>query len=148
MYVFLTLISLGIDQITKILAILKLKQITTVPIFENILHLTYSENKGAAFGILQNQRLFFIIITFVFLLVLFHYYKDLSLHNINMSTKLGFALLFIGAIGNLIDRIHYGYVIDFIDFRLINFPIFNIADIYIFFGVILVIRHEYLKRGD
>lgn len=98
----------------------------------NIINLTYAENKGAAFGMLQNQIVFFVIITvFVLGLMFFAYKKRYVKHKLGI-----YALVFIsgGAIGNLIDRVIHGFVVDMIDLAFMKFAIFNFADMCISVG--------------
>lgn len=122
-----------LDQISKTLALKYLKPINSIPIIKDILHLTYVENRGAAFGILQNQKLFFIIITIVVLgFIWFYTYYN----RLNKIMIFGFSLIAGGAIGNLIDRIRLGFVVDY--FHVLNFPVFNIADSAVVVGTILV----------
>jgi len=126
------------DQATKYYAatILIKQPGYTVPIISNILHLTYSENKGAAFSILQNQRWLFITLTIIIcIVIIFILITHSSMH---ILLKISLSLILGGAIGNLIDRIKLGYVIDFIDFRIINYPIFNLADSAVVIGTILL----------
>ncbi len=128
---------LVVDVLTKLWAIKELLPIGTIPLWEGVLHLTYVENRGAAFGIMQDERIFFIVMTVLILaagiVVLFKYR--------NRSFLLNLAVTFIssGAIGNLIDRILRGFVVDFFDFRLIDFPVFNVADIFICVGAALFV---------
>ncbi|HBM81782.1 MAG: signal peptidase II [Clostridiales bacterium] len=125
-----------LDRITKRLAVVYLKPVGSIPLIKNIFHLTYAENKGAAFSILQNQRWFFISVTIVFIFFAMYY---LFLHkNENIILKIGLSMVIGGAIGNLIDRIIPGYVVDFFDFRAVNFAIFNVADCGIVIGSILL----------
>ena len=107
------------DQITKVLARLYLTQ--SVPLIPNVLHLTLVYNEGAAFGILQNQRLFFIIISLAVLAYICRAWKRFGKR---FTWPLG--LLIGGLLGNLVDRLLFGPVTDFIDFRI--WPVFNIAD--------------------
>lgn len=125
------LILVGIDQITKILAQTKLQYMDPISIIPNVLQLQYLRNFGAAFGMMQNATIFFIILTVV-LMCLF-IYCFIRIPEKSRYTPLIIVLCFFmaGAIGNLIDRILHAYVIDFIYFKLINFPIFNVADIYV-----------------
>ncbi|NLK21011.1 MAG: signal peptidase II [Epulopiscium sp.] len=127
-----------IDQVTKYAALNHLKSINTFPIFENIFHLTFVENKGAAFGILQNKRWFFVVITLIILLGIIYYYIHLPKEKSFKVIRFCLMLISGGAIGNLIDRLRLGFVIDFFDFRLINFPVFNIADICVVIGTLLL----------
>lgn len=127
-----------LDQYTKYLAVTHLKDRPSIVIIRNVFELSYLENKGAAFGIMQNQRWFFIVsFVFIIAIILWLYIKlpasvrFLPLHACS-------ALIVMGAIGNLVDRVKLGYVIDFFNFSLIDFPIFNVADIFVVTGVILL----------
>ncbi len=130
-----------IDQISKYTAIKYLKSSRPYVIIENFLQFNYVENKGAAFGILENKRTFFIIIT-IFIIIFLSFYLLKYHNNISMLTKLSFAMLIGGATGNLIDRVRFGYVVDFISFRFKNsysFPVFNIADSFIVISTFLIV---------
>lgn len=134
------IISVVFDQVTKLWAADVLKNGLSIRIIGNFLRFTYAENKGAAFSILQNQRMFFLIVTVIMFIFLgYIYFKT---ENISKLSKLSIAMITGGAIGNFIDRFRLGYVIDFIDVRfgsLYNFPIFNIADCFVVCGTILII---------
>ena len=138
------------DQFTKILAVKHLKNKNSIDIVENVFQLHYLENRGAAFGMLQNQKILFVVIGIVILIAVVLCYIRLP-HN-RRFLLLRICLLFIasGAIGNMIDRIRLDYVIDFLYFELIDFPIFNVADIYVsvsaFLLVLLVLF--YYKEED
>lgn len=123
-----------LDQFTKYLAAKYLMPVGSYPVIKHFFHLTYVENRGAAFGMLQNKTLFFIVITVVVGIVLIYSMIKLpenSLYNYTLAMILG------GAIGNLIDRVRLGYVVDFIDFKF--FPaVFNIADSFIVVGAIIL----------
>ena len=121
---FTFLVVLAVDQFTKYLVVNHFLVGESVPILENIIHFTYVRNQGAAFGIMQGQQFIFIIATVAILVAIVIFYKELPLHNFMNRFALG--LVLGGAIGNLIDRVRLGYVIDFIDFRI--WPVFNIAD--------------------
>ena len=132
------LIILGIyiillDQITK--AILIGKNTTVIP---NVLNFTYTENTGVAFGIGSNNLLFIIIVNIIVLGMIIKFIKERE-EQVNFSILISLILILSGGIGNLIDRIVRGYVIDFIDINLFNFPNFNIADISICIGIISLI---------
>lgn len=134
------ILSIVSDQASKFWAAYTLKNGDSIKILGNFLRFTYAENKGAAFSILQNQRMFFLIITVVMLIFLGYIYFKTK--NISKMSKLSIAMITGGAIGNFIDRFRLGYVIDFIDVRFgifYNFPIFNIADSFIVCGTILMI---------
>lgn len=121
-----------LDQLTKYWAVVALKPVDTVGVINNVIHLTYVENRGAAFSLLQNQRWLFISVTIIIILALSYL---LITKKIKEQPAIICSLFIIGGgIGNLIDRILNGYVVDFIDFRLINFAIFNVADSFVFIG--------------
>ncbi len=131
-----TLVILGtvaLDQLTKYLTILYLKPVPTLPLWEGVLHLTYVENTGAAFGMMKDQRWLFMTVStvaIVGLLVYFFWRKPKSwVECLSLSFIIG------GGIGNMIDRCALGYVVDMIDFRLINFAVFNVADSFVCVGV-------------
>lgn len=136
------------DQITKFFISGWLAPNGSFPIFEGVLHLSYHENTGAAWGILQDARWVFLVFSTVAILAILAYL-------ILAKTKprgIPFALALIcgGGIGNMIDRIRLGYVVDFVDVRLINFPLFNVADACVCVGtflfVILYLRDEFRKK--
>ena len=124
--------SIWLDQLTKWLAVTLLQGNPSVPIIPGALQLTYLENPGAAFGMLQNNRWVFLLVSTVGILAVFAY----LLIKRPPSKMLCLALSFIvgGGIGNMIDRVLLGYVVDFIDFCLINFAIFNVADSFVCVG--------------
>jgi signal peptidase II len=107
----------------------------SVPIIPNVFHITYILNSGAAFGILENKRLLFILIALVILAGGGYFYQKIPRQY--RLFRFGLSLMASGAIGNLIDRMATGYVIDFLDFRI--WPIFNVADIAIVCGVVIMI---------
>lgn len=130
-----------LDQITKWLAVLFLKEIDTLPLIKNVLHLTYLENTGAAFGILKNNRWIFLVVSAVAIVALLFYLAKFRPKN--KWLLVGLSFIVGGGIGNMIDRLLLGYVIDFIDFRLINFAVFNVADAFVCIGAVLVIIYVF-----
>lgn len=119
------------DQLTKTFAVQHLKDKPAYIILDGVLELNYLENKGAAFGMLQNQKVFFIFVAVVILIVIVYVlFKTPDQKKYRMLHIL-LSLIAAGAIGNMIDRIRLDYVVDFIYIVLINFPIFNVADIYV-----------------
>ena len=138
------------DQFTKYLAVFHLKGKPDIPILKDILVLQYLENKGAAFGMLQNQKIFFLLIEILILLVIgFALVKMPADKKYNLM-HLTAVLVAGGAIGNMIDRVVQDYVVDFIYFVLINFPIFNVADIYVSLSTIALVflLLFYYKEND
>lgn len=129
--VLFVLVLIAVDQATKYLAIEHLMNQKPYVIWEGVFELHYLENRGAAFGLLQGQKIFFVLITVIILAVIVYVLVKAPYQK--LYTKLHITLVFIagGAVGNLIDRLRYDYVVDFLYFSLINFPIFNVADIYV-----------------
>lgn len=141
MVFLLSIFIIVIDQVTKFAAIKYLMGRSPYVIIENFFQLHYVENYGAAFGILQEKRTFFIIITLA-ILVLMGLFLFKNYNELNIFSKIALATLIGGAAGNFIDRVRLGYVVDFFSFKLINrydFPVFNVADICIVIGTIILI---------
>ena len=137
--IILSLLFLIIDQISKLLVMKNLTVNNSITIIKDFFYLTYTHNTGAVFSILLGKRIFLIIITIVVLVIIFNYIKK---NKITRKVELvSFSLVVGGSLGNLIDRIIHGYVIDFIDMKIFgyDFPVFNIADSFITIGVILLI---------
>lgn len=135
--VFLLLLLL--DQFTKLWAVKVLKPIGNIPLIKGVLEISYVENRGAAFGIMQNKQWFFLIITIAVLVGLVWISSKIpeEKHFAPLRTCLYF--VGAGAVGNMIDRIFRKYVVDFIYFSLINFPVFNVADIYVTVSAVLLV---------
>jgi len=123
-----------LDQLTKHLILTSMRPYESIPVIENVFHITFVRNPGAAFGILQNQITFFIVVTIIVIFLLVGVYWKLARKNIILT--IGLSLQLGGAVGNLIDRIRFSYVVDFLDFRV--WPVFNVADMAIVTGVILL----------
>ena len=138
------------DQVTKYLAVIFLKGNDPFVMIPGGLELHYLENTGAAFGMLKDQQWFFWILTAVFLAAAFIVYRFLPKTKRFIPLTAVIMVLVSGAIGNFIDRIMHKYVIDFIYFKFINFPIFNVADIYVTLSVIflLILLFFYYKEDD
>lgn len=134
----ISLLLVVIDQIVKILIISKMTLLESITIISNFFNITYVRNTGAAWSILSDNSLLLIIIS-IFALVLLYYYliKNKELSRIDI---ISYSMLTGGIIGNLIDRVVHGYVIDYLDFKIFNynFPIFNIADTLIVISVIVI----------
>lgn len=140
LYGLIAIVSVIIDQFTKYLAVVNLQGKASFYIIGDFLRFSYVENRGAAFGMLQNQRVFFIVATIILSLVLI--YMIWFSKRITKTAKLTLSLVFGGAIGNFIDRLRLGYVVDFIDVRfgsVYNFPVFNIADSCLVVGITILI---------
>ena len=127
--IIIVIIGVIIDQVTKYFASSYIKD-NPIIIIEDILELRYLENRGAAFGMLQNQQWFFLIITVITLCIITYIYIKLPRDKHYTPLRLCMISLMAGAIGNMIDRIRLQYVLDFKYFKIIDFPIFNVADIF------------------
>ena len=127
---------IAIDQVIKRMVILDLKPIGSVPIIKEVLHLTYAENTGAAFSSFQGNKILLIYIPILILAVLL---VGIMMKKIKTPFFIfTLSAVIAGGAGNLIDRIYAGYVVDYVDFRLINFAIFNFADCCTVVGSILL----------
>lgn len=147
---FMTLLILvAIDQYTKHMAIIKLKDQPAFNIIDGVLEFNYLENRGAAFGMLQNQKMFFVFIAVIFLGVIIYVLYKTPESKKYISLHVLLTMIAAGAIGNMIDRLRFDYVVDFIYCVLINFPIFNVADIYVTVAtVILVIQVLFVYKDN
>ena len=119
------------DQWTKWLAVVHLKGQDSITIIPGVFELHYLENRGAAFGIFQNKQYFFMIGAILIFLVIGYFYGKIPPIRKYFALRFCAVLICSGAIGNLIDRIRLNYVVDFLYFSLIDFPIFNVADCYV-----------------
>lgn len=141
-YYLISLVIVVLDQWTKYLVVSKMELGESIPLIPGVFHLTSHRNMGAAFGILQNQRALFIVITIVVVVGIVVTLHRLGGKQPRVATAL--ALVLGGAIGNFIDRVRTGEVVDFFDFTLIHFPIFNVADMAITIGVGLLLLDVFL----
>lgn len=137
-----------LDQWTKHLAVTYLKDHDPFVLIPGVLELRYLENSGAAFSMLQNQQWFFYILTAVFFVICILVIRKIPLKKMYRPLTACLTVLCAGAAGNLIDRIAHRYVVDFIYFSIIDFPIFNVADIYVTAGVIVLIVLVLFKYKD
>lgn len=125
-----------LDQVAKYAAVVLLRPVQTISFLPGVLQLTFVENRGAAFGILQGRRWFFIILTVLVTGILCVALGRLPEGRGTKGIRLGVVLILAGALGNVIDRIFRGYVVDFLEFAFISFPVFNLADIFVVLGAI------------
>ncbi len=143
LWIAIMVLAVFLDQLTKYLTILFLKPVDTLPIIEDVLHLTYVENTGAAFGMMKDQRwLFMIVSTVAIIALLIYLFKKKTQPKLE---NLAIAFIVGGGIGNMIDRVLLGYVVDMIDFRLINFAVFNVADSFVCVGAGLLMLYIILS---
>lgn len=120
-----------LDQITKFLAVAHLKDQPAILLIRGVFELQYLENRGSAFGMMQGARIFFIIITIVLFILVCAVYARIPKEKLYLPLRVTAVLFLAGAAGNFIDRVRQGFVVDFFYFSLIDFPIFNVADIYV-----------------
>ena len=149
-FILFTVIPVLADQLTKYLAVLYLRGREALVLIPGVLELCYLENNGAAFSLLRGKQWFFYILTIVFLAAVFAVLRKMP--DTKRLRPLRISLLFLtaGAIGNFIDRVVHKYVVDFIYFSLIDFPVFNIADICVTVSVavLVVLVLFYYKDSD
>ena len=127
---------LFLDQFTKHLAILKLKGQNAFVLIDGVLELQYLENRGSAFGMFQGQKFFLVVVSCIFMVILTFVLLRLPNHKKYGILHIALTAIVAGGVGNLIDRLRFEYVVDFISFVLINYPIFNVADIFVVVGTI------------
>lgn len=144
-YILIILGLIGLDQISKFLAVKYLVNIGSIPIIKDIFHLTYVENRGAAFGMFQNNQMIFVVVALAACIFgLYYLYKK----QLNLLGKSAIILIIAGAIGNLIDRVRLGFVVDYFDFRIVWNYVFNVADVFVVVGTILLCIYIIFFEND
>ena len=148
LYILFILIFVVIDQIIKSTVVNNIALNQVIVLIRNFFNLTYVRNFGAGFSILQNATVFLSLISIVACVVLFYYL--IKTDKKDLVSKISYLLIISGAIGNLIDRLKLGYVIDFLDFKIFgyDFPVFNIADCYITIGCFILIIKVLLESKN
>ncbi|MGM9881339.1 MAG: signal peptidase II [Bacilli bacterium] len=144
--IILSIVLTIIDQLSKFIVIKALNVNHSIEVIKNFFYLTYTHNKGAAFSILTGKRIFLVIIAIIIIAAIIYYLKKNTPNN--SLSKIAFSLVIGGSLGNLIDRILRGYVIDFIDVKIFgyDFPIFNLADTFITIGIFILILFSLRKE--
>ena len=127
-------ILVGLDQWTKGLVVQSLKGYEPFVIWNGVFEFFYSENRGAAFGMMQEKQFFFFLIALLVLGAVAYLLVRMPAHKRYRPLAVCLMMISAGAVGNMIDRVSQGYVVDFLYFKLINFPIFNVADCYVTVG--------------
>ena len=148
LYIAAILVMIVVDQAVKHWAFTVLQPQQTIPLIENVFHLTYIENRGAAFSMFAkfDSRWIFVALAAVITLAICY-----ALSKKLMQTALGswsLVLIAAGAVGNAVDRVARGFVVDMFDFRLIHFPVFNVADIFICVGGVLFVIYFMFQHKD
>lgn len=131
----------GVDQATKYITLTLLKPVGNIDIINGFFSLTYVENRGAAFGMMQGGKWIFVILTLIVCIFCVFYYSKLAAENKLFSVRTAIVLVCSGAVGNLIDRLFRGYVVDMLNFNILgyDFPVFNFADICVCTGAFLLV---------
>lgn len=145
-YYILIAILVGVDQLVKFWTVSTLDLHETMSFIPNVLSFFYLQNDGAAWGMLSGQMWLFYIITVVVVIALV-----VMLHQEGKQSKFlatGLAFMIAGALGNFIDRLHLNYVIDMFQLEFMNFPIFNVADVCLTIGVIIMLLYVLLANDD
>lgn len=146
--IILTILVILVDFFSKYIVSKLMTVNETINLIDNFFRITYVKNTGAAFSIFSNNTILVIIISVIVIgFLLFYIYKN---KGNNKLENVSYAFILGGAIGNLIDRLVYGYVIDFLDFEILSYdaPIFNLADTFIVIGVILFLINTLRSRYD
>ena len=144
------IVAVILDQWTKHLVVLHLKDQDPFIMIKNVFQLRYLENRGAAFGLLQNQRLFFYFSMLLITVLVVWFYLKVPMTKKYLPLRICAVFVLAGGIGNFIDRVRLNYVVDFFYFELIDFPIFNVADIYVTVSmfVLLFLLFFFYKEED
>lgn len=144
--IIIIIIVLAMDQLSKLASANALSLGESIDIIKGVFSITYVENRGAAFGMLQNKQAFFIIATLLACAAIV-YFLVREYKRMPVSMHISLALVLSGAIGNFIDRVALGYVRDMLYFELIDFPVFNVADSAICVGAALLIIDILFFKG-
>lgn len=134
MYILIGMALVIIDQVIKYMVNINMTVGQSYPLIEDFLYITYIKNTGIAFGLFKDNNLFMIILIIVIILILLYFYNKEK--NKVFSLNIAMTLLISGAVGNLVDRIYYGFIVDYIDFTF--WPGFNLADSLIVIGSIIL----------
>lgn len=126
-----SLLLIVLDQVTKIAAQQHLKEKGPFVLLQGVFELHYLENRGSAFGLMQGKGPFFIVMAVLMMFIIPYIYSKIPGKRRFGYLRITAVLFLSGAAGNAVDRVLHGYVIDFLYFSLIDFPIFNVADIYV-----------------
>ena len=146
---FAVALGVALDQYTKYLAITNIKE-NPIILIKDVFQLQYLENYGAAFGMLQNQQLLFLLVGVITLCLIGYIYIRMPKTTRFIPLRVCMISIVAGAVGNMIDRVRVGYVVDFFYFELIDFPIFNVADIFASVAtvVLVILFLFYYKEED
>ena len=139
------ILGIVLDQVVKIVIVKNIKLSEQKPVLKGLLSLTHLRNNGAAWSILEGQQWFFVLTTVIVLAVaIWFWLKNLSKN----WYAIGLTLIISGALGNFIDRVRQGYVVDMFQLDFINFPIFNVADILLSIGFVVLFIGILIEKDD
>ncbi|NCC55309.1 MAG: signal peptidase II [Erysipelotrichia bacterium] len=147
--IFLLLLLVGtllLDQISKWAITSGLKLHESIPLIPNFFSLTYVQNTGAAWSMLEGKMIFFYIISVIAIIAMILYFRTLKEYQ--FLSKMGIVLMISGTLGNFIDRLFLNYVRDFLDFIIFNydFPVFNVADMCLCIGIAMILLDEFMDH--
>ena len=145
-YILLFAAFLASDMWVKHWTVEVLKEVGSMEVIPGFLALTYAENKGAAFSMLSGARWFFIVVAAIFIGILWYMYK--KNYFTTWWSKLGAVMIVAGTVGNAIDRVRYGYVVDMFEVLFMKFAIFNVADIFITVGAVFFLLYMFVTEFD
>ncbi|MBQ6867363.1 MAG: signal peptidase II [Clostridia bacterium] len=143
-YILLFIAFLASDMWVKHWTVEVLKEVGSMEVLPGFLALTYAENKGAAFSMLSGARWFFVVVAVIFIAVLLYMYK--KNYFTTWWSKLGAVMIAAGTVGNVIDRVRYGFVVDMFEVLFMKFAIFNVADIFITVGAVLFLLYMFIAE--
>ena len=155
-YLFMTLfaaVAVALDQITKAMTVASIPLYTRIPFLDGVFHFTYIQNTGAAFSSFLGQQWLFALIFAVFTVLMVYELRKNTMGFQNFE-RWCLVAIWAGGLGNMIDRVRLGYVVDMIELEFIRFPVFNVADCFITCGCVLLIAHlvlfnkEFWKDGN
>ena len=149
-YLFMTLfaaVAVALDQITKAMTVASIPLHTRIPFWRGVFHFTYVQNTGAAFSSFLGQQWLFALIFAVFTVLLIYEMKKNTM-GFKPFERWCLVAIWAGGLGNMIDRVRLGYVVDMIEVEFIRFPVFNVADCFITCGCVLLIAHLVLFNKE
>ena len=146
LWIVITVVGILLDQLTKLLVVKNMYLYESIPLWRGVLHITYIQNRGAAFGMLADQRWVFLIVSSITIVAMLIFLILTKSRNPLLLSSV--AMILSGGIGNMIDRLALGYVVDMIEVRLINFAVFNVADSFVCVGAAILFLAVLLEKGD
>ena len=146
-YILFVVFIVVIDQITKYLTVLYIPAIGVQPFIPGLLQITYVQNPGAAFSSFEGQQWLFALIFLIFTVLIVYEYKKKPM-GFTTFERWCIAAIYGGGLGNMIDRVRLGYVVDMIETTFMEFPVFNVADCFITCGCVLLMIHLFLFNKE